>query len=75
MRSIALPAAEKDKFVELFYDEYVKLLLEAVVAAGDKPNDPKAPAANTGAHGGWLWRQGWARLGRLERHWVDCHPA
>ena len=47
-----LPGAEKDKFVELFYDRHISQLLAALVAAGDTPYGPGAPAASTGA---WCW--------------------
>lgn len=40
-------SAEKDKFVELFYDRHISQLLAALVAAGDTPYGPGAPAAST----------------------------
>ena len=43
------PAAEKDAFVQLFYDKHIQHLLAALVEAGDEPDGPGAPAANTGA--------------------------
>lgn len=49
---VPLPGAEKDKFVELFYDRHISQLLAALVAAGDTPYGPGAPAASTGA---WRW--------------------
>ncbi|KAL4852743.1 Serine/threonine-protein phosphatase 4 regulatory subunit 3 [Chlorella vulgaris] len=40
-------SAEKDKFVELFYDQHISQLLAALVQAGDAPYSPGAPAPNT----------------------------
>jgi hypothetical protein len=42
-------SAEKDKFVELFYDKHVGALLAALVAAGEAPGGAPPPSANTGA--------------------------
>ncbi|KAI3423413.1 hypothetical protein D9Q98_010630 [Chlorella vulgaris] len=40
-------SAEKDKFVELFYDQHISQLLAALVQAGDAPYSLGAPAPNT----------------------------
>lgn len=42
-------SAEKDKFVELFYDKHVGVLLTALVAAGEATGGAPQPSANTGA--------------------------